>query len=489
MSATFVTCVFAVGLLFEGPHPGPTRIGPAPPGPKTDEEYLQRGGIATGDADLLRLIERHAVKEVDEKEVARLLRQLDAADFKDREKASEALLALGPSARKALDAASKSENPEVARRVANCLDQLRREAPYVDGAVRVFMGRRQLDGLRALWRVKDPSIRNKALVALDEGKADPAQLVPLLLEGLDDPDEAVGTHSQNAIWVTIQPQQFPLVLAAAKDKRPRMRSRAFFLFGKFRTEGKTLAPLLLDALTDENVFVRRSAARALSFFGSEKEVLPALLKAMEDPDNPANPDEGSVAQWATSSLGACLEQNPTLVISTLTRVARTGKNESVRTTAATSIGWIGAGRDAYTKEALQILVGFLKDKEDFRLRGMGTLALYRMGAKAEPAMPALLQALDTKDVADPAVAKTMRLKVMSVFYTIGPGAKDAVPVLIEIAQSPKYDLEERRSAISALGRIGLAAKDAIPVLTNITAEKNAFELWQTARWALQQIKR
>jgi HEAT repeat protein len=323
---------------------------------------------------------------------------------------------------------------------------------------------------------------------VDESKVDPAQLVPLLLEALDDPEDGVGSKSQNALWMTIQPGQFPLVLGAAKDKRPRVRSRSFLLFGKFRTEAKTAVPVLVDALQDEDAPVRRAAAQALSYFGSEKETLAALLKAMDDPDRPGGEGQMSVAEWAVSSLGACRKLNPPLVLSTLARVARTGKTRSMRLGATVSLGAMGACGDEFTKEVLPILSGFLKD-EDPWLRAQAAGALSNMRVHAAPAMPALLEALDTRGVTDPALAKNIRLSVMSALWGIGPGAKDAVPVLIEIAQSQKNDPAERRYAVSALGSIGEAAKQAIPLLKRIMVAEKDFGLRQSAQSAVRLLER
>jgi HEAT repeat protein len=139
------------------------------------------------------------------------------------------------------------------------------------------------------------------------------------------------------------------------------------------------------------------------------------------------------------------------------------------------------------EEVLPLLCGFLKD-EDPWLRGQAANALRFMRGRAAPAMPALLKALDTRDVPDPALAKSIRLGIIAALEGIGPGAKDAVPVLIEIAECPKNEPDERRRAVSALGHIGSAAKRAIPLLTKITVEKNDPGLRQTALWALQQLK-
>jgi hypothetical protein len=279
MRGIFVASVFVVGLplgVLAGPGVGRAA---EPDKVAAYESFLQRGGIATGDSDLLRLIERHTPKKVDEKELATLIGQLDAAEFKDREKASQALLAYGPAAQKALQGAAKSNNVEISRRASDCLEQIAREKPYVDAAIRVFVHRQPVEGLRALLQLKDQTVRILALNALDSAEA-----VPLLLETLDDPDNVISYRSHLAIGGVIRPDQFPLVLAAAKDKRPRVRSLALLIFRKFPAESKTVMPLILNALHDESAVVRRAAASVLVHFGSKKETVPAPLEALNDPD-------------------------------------------------------------------------------------------------------------------------------------------------------------------------------------------------------------
>jgi HEAT repeat protein len=79
-------------------------------------------------------------------------------------------------------------------------------------------------------------------------------------------------------------------------------------------------------------------------------------------------------------------------------------------------------------------------------------ALGRIGA---PAVPALMEALQSSDV-------QVRVKAADVLGRMGPDANDAVPALIRLLDDP--DERVRKTATRALGRIGPSAKAAVPVL-------------------------
>ena len=79
-------------------------------------------------------------------------------------------------------------------------------------------------------------------------------------------------------------------------------------------------------------------------------------------------------------------------------------------------------------------------------------ALGRIGA---PAVPALMQALQSADV-------QVRVKAADVLGRMGPDANDAVPELIRLLDDP--DERVRKTATRALGRIGPSAQSAVPAL-------------------------
>src|SRR5262249_30243011 len=101
---------------------------------------------------------------------------------------------------------------------------------------------------------------------------------------------------------------------------------------------------------------------------------------------------------------------------------------------------------------------------------------------------ALRKALKANDVADPTLAKKIRVGVLEAFYRIGPGAEAAVPDITAILEDESRDSDERRSAASAVGAIGPAAKTAIPALTKALQGTDA-ALSQTSRQVLDQMQR
>jgi HEAT repeat protein len=85
-------------------------------------------------------------------------------------------------------------------------------------------------------------------------------------------------------------------------------------------------------------------------------------------------------------------------------------------------------------------------------------ALGRIGA---PAVPALVQTLDSPDAA-------VRLKAVDVLSHMGPDAHEAVPRLVKLLGDP--DPTVRKAAARALGQIGPLAHDAVPALMHRLVE-------------------
>ena len=134
---------------------------------------------------------------------------------------------------------------------------------------------------------------------------------------------------------------------------------------------------------------------------------------------------------------------------------------------------------------VRALILALRD-EDPRIRHASASALLALGAAAEPAVPALIGALDDAP---------LRLEVLFALKAIGPKAKPAVPALIALLKTATgYDrlhaaealwridqdvdvvvpalveslkdpfLPIRRDAANALGEVGPRARDAVPAL-------------------------
>jgi HEAT repeat protein len=121
-----------------------------------------------------------------------------------------------------------------------------------------FMGRAAFVPLEEGASSDDPVVRREALRSIGKLKEraplDSRAVVPLLLEGLLDPD-------------------------------PTVRSVSATYLGIIEDDGATVVPALIEALTDEAPEVRSAAATALGSFGADAQsAVPALRKATSDPN-------------------------------------------------------------------------------------------------------------------------------------------------------------------------------------------------------------
>ncbi|MEO6214253.1 MAG: HEAT repeat domain-containing protein [Vicinamibacterales bacterium] len=121
-----------------------------------------------------------------------------------------------------------------------------------------FMGRDAFAPLRAALGSDDPIVRRESLRSLgklrERAPLDARAVIPLLLEGIADPD-------------------------------PGVRVVAATYLGIIHESGETAVPALLETLTDEDAEVRSAAAGALGSFGAAAEpAIPALRKAAGDRD-------------------------------------------------------------------------------------------------------------------------------------------------------------------------------------------------------------
>jgi HEAT repeat protein len=141
-----------------------------------------------------------------------------------------------------------------------------------------FMGREAFAPLREALGSDDPVVRREALRSIGKLKEraplDGKGVVPLLLDGMRDPDDGV-------------------------------RAVAATYLGIIHEGAEEAVPALIEGLKDPSVEVRRSAAEALGSFGpAAKAALPALRRAMGDKD----PDVAREAGLAVVKLQAARER-------------------------------------------------------------------------------------------------------------------------------------------------------------------------------------
>jgi HEAT repeat protein len=287
------------------------------------------------------------------------------------------------------------------------------------------------------------------------------------------------------------------LLGAMKDKTPRVRW--FAVSALARTHRKDVLHAMADALHDDDLNVRQSAAGY--FIGASQfaePVAPALLAALKDKDStvaanvtqaistmsaklkaqaapilverlktiaPAQRIDaynqiamlGPDARVAASALTAALDDaevkvvaaaaialakvgTPDEVVPIFTRAFKTGK-PATRIGVASAMWQAGPDTDA----AIASLIDALADPE----RGVRIAALYALshkGAKARPALPTVLKILQ-----DPSDAELFEPAIY-VARDIGDDAKDAVPLLVKALEAKNKILSYR--ILDSLPRIG-----------------------------------
>src|SRR5262249_53982631 len=98
-------------------------------------------------------------------------------------------------------------------------------------------------------------------------------------------------------------------------------------------------------------------------------------------------------------------------------------------------------------------------------------ALRQSGLAAKAAIPALVAALNVKDIAKPDTANSIRFEVIETLRVMGPEARRAVPTLTDILLDKDTDVSLSRVVAQTLGSIGPEAKQAVPALAHILSTK------------------
>ncbi len=226
----------------------------------------------------------------------------------------------------------------------------------------------------------------------------------------------------------------PDLIRALGDADMEVRWRAAVALEK---TGPAAVPLLIGALTDDNVYIRQGAALVLGDLGRRTdEVTAGLLKALSDPD-------AKVREHAAEALGKLGARDGGAIQALVAALA--DHDPFVVGKAAAALGKIG-------REAVPALIVALEDKNE-HVREAATVAIGKMGADGRPALPALVNAL--KDG-----AADVRWGAVNDLGALGAQAKDAAPALLALLCDPDQDV--RWAANLALRTIDPGTVDKTP---------------------------
>ncbi len=260
-----------------------------------------------------------------------------------------------------------------------------------------------------------------------------------LIEALQHPAKDVRLYAALALTQnqSLQDQLIPVLLGAHSDEDGQAYRSAINALTEF---GYKAAPSLLNALNEDDVYVRRNAIRVLGQIKTlDTEVVPSLIRALDDSDP-------EVRSYAARTLGQvkAVDAVPVLKLALLDRVG------FVRREAILALGQIKM------VDTVPELIDTLND-DDVNVWSVTTMTLNQFGNQA---VPDLINALSSDNT-------TIRCRSAEIIGHIK--SVEAVPRLMDALNDK--DAVVRCAAIGALGQMGIS--EAATSFINALSDEDA----------------
>jgi HEAT repeat protein len=302
-------------------------------------------------------------------------------------------------------------------------------------------------------------------------KLNPAT-IPFLLERLNDPDGEV--RAELLLAVAKQARGLPVPTTDFDERyepQPPSPEEREKLATALRVKVQA-AQAILPLLNDSDPLVRWNAAALLGQLGVQaKQAVPALRNMVRT----------ETAQVARSHRIIPLDplQSNYSDVGRYAAPRATDEKDSLRLSAVGALGRFGA----LAAEALPELMAILRTEKNMRTRWFAACAIHRIGPAAEDAVPILIDMVKSEAVAERSekdaeagfsnnlffpetnTAKPLKVAGLVALGGIGPGAKAAIPHLVQTLDDS--DPTARAEAAFALGRIGTEDDQAIAKLVKL----------------------
>ena len=220
-------------------------------------------------------------KAAEAKVVSELIRQLGAEDFEKREQAVKQLIARGQAVMGALEEASRSKDPELARRARECILGI---DPDYEFRPQVLAWIKQL-------RSSDDMVRASASNSLIKLGPKLKPFVPAVAEILKDPNPDVRMKTVCLLRGAgpIAEKALPELLSILKDRTTEtnnLRLEVMNALENMGPPGRQAIPIFLQILEEEEPLMQKCAMYSLVELGREDpRVEPALWKAYSQSKN------------------------------------------------------------------------------------------------------------------------------------------------------------------------------------------------------------
>jgi hypothetical protein len=241
--------------------------------PEEDEATLKESRVPADTPGLLLFFRKRVLPENDHQRVRELLQKLGAESFQEREKATAALIALGPGIAPLLREATSSNDPEVASRSKDCLAIAEKTstAPLLCAAVRLLGHRKPVETAKTLIdfapfagheEVRETLRETLPKVALRDGKLDPALRAAL--------EDKLAARRALGVETLIQLKQL-----TGKEARKFLADESAFVrlrtaLALAQTADREAIPVLIDVLPAVNLLYAWQAEDLLCRLAGDK---------------------------------------------------------------------------------------------------------------------------------------------------------------------------------------------------------------------------
>jgi len=247
------TALIPSSMVVSKPPPTPTSApaAPATAAARFAQELKTQGRLSVSEAEVNALTQGHAFPGRSEETLFGFsVRELSSPDVASRIRAAERLLALGhPAGGPAIATALHAEH------------EPRAQVALLAALAGLAKGE-AVPVLKPLLGAPSADVRIAALKAFL--KLDPAQAGPHLASATRDADKSVRRRASLLALGLSPAQAIELGTVAIADADADVRSLAALVLGASASHSETARSLLLEAIRDPDVRVRRSAAQALS---------------------------------------------------------------------------------------------------------------------------------------------------------------------------------------------------------------------------------
>lgn len=282
-----------------------------------------------------------------------------------------------------------------------------------------------------------------------------AKSIRALVHLLNDESETVRIACLDSLVGTGAPS-ISVLRAELMNESSSVRSRIAEALGRFPRHADSVVPALKSCLRDRSVSVRVAAANSLAEFG------PSAAGTVNELIGLVKQNEVEATRAGLKALGrigrAALPSLPVLMASLVS------DDREIRISAAQSVGSIcSSAPDEYTAESVTQLTQFLFHS-DATTREAAAKAIAAIGPGAKSAIPALIQQSTDRNV------KT-RLAVVQALVAAGQDDQRMFSALITLCQDKEWTIRE----IAARGFVpyGPAAKNAVPQLKRLLNDEYA----------------